>query len=144
MRWAEIFVSILRRKGFKVEHLEKDEGKFSGDDEDILVEGKPIWNFIEELNVSKHELLRDNVMLVTRIFDDRLKSFIKNIVMGKGQEKVEVTHYSYRIEFQARGLPHAHGCLWLSKACLEDFGCQQELDKSPKDVVKLIDSIVCC
>ena len=27
----------------------------------------------------------------------------------------DVEHYSYRIEFQVRGLPHLHGVFWLKE-----------------------------
>ena len=57
-------------------------------------------------------MLRQNVLAVTRYFDMKVKSFIKNIVMG-GDNPMAVILYTYRIEFQKRGHPHAHGCLWI-------------------------------
>ena len=39
---------------------------------------------------------------ITRMFDARVSSFIKNILMGGGRE-VSFKYHSYRVEFQARG-----------------------------------------
>jgi len=60
-----------------------------------------LWKFIEEnLPTSNHALLKDYTFLITRIFDARVKSFIKNILMGSGKDKVPISFYSYRVEFQ--------------------------------------------
>ena len=52
---------------------------------------------------SKHELFKDYTVLITRMFDARVKSFITNILMGGGRN-VPFRYYSYRVEFQARGM----------------------------------------
>ena len=76
------------------------------------VEEISLEEFFETIDESRHELLRQNVLAVTRYFDMKVKSFIKNIVMG-GDNPMAVILYTYRIEFQKRGHPHAHGCLWI-------------------------------
>ena len=81
--------------------------KLKEKEEEITLE-----EFLESINESRHELLKKNVLAVTRYFDMRVKSFIKNIVMG-GTNPMAVILYTYRIEFQKRGHPHAHGCLWI-------------------------------
>ena len=48
-------------------------------------------------------------VLITRIFDHRVKCFMKHVVMAYGPGEPRFTFYSYRVEFQARGLPHIHG-----------------------------------
>ena len=106
MNWSEIFVAILRRKGLKVEYIE-DETGWNGNDENIIVhhnERKDKLNdFLAKMDLTKNQLMKDNVFLITRMFDDRVKSFIKNILMGPGKDKVPFKYYSYRIEIQARG-----------------------------------------
>ncbi len=97
MRWSDCFVSVLRRKGFKIKIPED----WNGDDDKILVEDKPLWDFVDQdLHQSRHELLRDYIFLITRMFDARVKSFISNILMGSGKDKIPISFYSYRIEFQ--------------------------------------------
>ena len=74
-----------------------------GSDDKITVNGEKLWDFIESMETSKHELLKDYILAITRQFDERVKSFIKNILMGPGKDKIAISHYSYRVEFQARG-----------------------------------------
>ena len=103
MRWSEVFVSVLRSKGYNVDYLEDEHG-WNGSDENIFVDGnKKLWDFVSELGMSKHEFLKDSVVLITRQFDERVKSFIKNILMGPGKDKIPIDFYNYRVEFQARG-----------------------------------------
>ena len=47
------------------------------------------------------------------MFDDKVKAFMKNILMNH-----KIAYYTYRIEFQLRGMPHLHGVFWLDKAWL--------------------------
>ena len=57
--------------------------------------------------------MKNDVLTVTRVFDHRVKMFIKHIILGKNQP-MNVKHYSYRVEFQAWGFGHVHGVLWCS------------------------------
>ena len=101
MRWTEVFISIFKKKGYRVEIPDN----WSGDDSEILVEGIELWTYVnEEMSQSKHELFKDYTFLITRLFDARVKSFIKNILMGYGNDKIPFRFYSYRVEFQARGM----------------------------------------
>ena len=107
MNWSEVFVAILRRKGYKVDYIENENG-WDGNDENIIVQDDngveyKLFDFIENMDCTKQQLLKDNVFLITRMFDDRVKSFIKNILMGSGKDKVAIKYYNYRVEIQARG-----------------------------------------
>jgi hypothetical protein len=99
MRWSEIYVSVFKRKNINV-HVPEN---WSGDDDEILVDGKPLWTYVKEMDQSKHELFKDYTLLITRMFDKRVEIFIKEILMGFGKGKVPISYYSYRVEFQARG-----------------------------------------
>ena len=72
----------------------------------------------EELEDSKHELVRGNVVTATRIFHQRVKAFISKIVMCKSNP-LSVKFYTYKVEFQERGAGHIHGTLWLDTKRLE-------------------------
>ena len=61
---------------------------------------------------SKHQLIKDNLLNSTLNFHHRLKMFLKHIVLSNGSS-LTLSHYNYRIEFQLRGAPHAHGTLWM-------------------------------
>ena len=107
MNWSENFVTRLKKKfGSKISirYEKHNKPNWSGDDNDIFVkfgddEEVPLWEFVKTLPDSRYELLRDQVMDTTRIFDNRVKSFIKNILMGPGQE-IPISYYTYRVEFQ--------------------------------------------
>ena len=144
MRWSEVFVSILRRKGYKVEYLEDANGIWDGDDEKIMVEDVKLWDFVESMEQSKHELLKDCTVLLTRHFDARIRSFIKHILMGPGNDKVEFEYYVYRVEMQARGLPHIHGVAWISKKCLQELGIHGQLLDYPEETIMLVDKLMSC
>ena len=108
MRWAEVYLAILRDMGIEsLEIIHGRNGEWNGTDNDILINGKPFWEYINSRKESKSQFLMDYIVLVTRIFDDRVKSFMKHVVMKNG--KPLFSYYSYRVEFQARGLPHIHG-----------------------------------
>ena len=53
-------------------------------------------------NDSKHTQIRKHVLTATRNFDNRLKEFMKYIVMSK-ENPMNKNLFNYRVEFQARG-----------------------------------------
>ena len=116
LRWHDNFAAILRDKGMTIKYKC---GTFNGD-WDYIIEVKsnsgnwiPIEQFIkEELEDSKHELVRGNVVTATRIFHQRVKAFLSKIVLCKSNP-LSVKFYTYKVEFQERGAGHIHGTLWL-------------------------------
>ena len=101
MRWIEVFLSLFKQKGYRVEYP----NNWEGNDEDIQIEGMPLWTYVnDEMSQSKHELFKDYTFLITRLFDARVKSFIFNILMAGGKDKIPFQYYGYRVEFQARGM----------------------------------------
>ena len=143
MRWSEVFLSIFKRHGYDV----VIPGNWSGLDSELLVEGKPLWDYVnQDMSQSKHELFKKYTSLITRHFDARVKSFVNNILMGGGSgDKVPFKWYSYRVEFQARGMPHIHGVAWICPKYLENQGLTGYLcDLSENDLVTLVDKLVTC
>ena len=64
---------------------------------------KPLTKLIEEdVDQSQHELIRGNVVQATRFFDNRVKCFLRDIIMKKSNP-MSVQFYTYKVEFQARG-----------------------------------------
>ena len=97
------------------------------------------------MSESKHDLSKDYTFLITRLFDTRVKSFITNILMGGGR-KVKFSHWSYGVEFQARGMPHIHGVAWIEEESLKKFGIEKQFlcDENEDNVVKLVDELITC
>ena len=114
--------------------------------EECFIDGVPLEDFLrEEKNQSKHDFIRENVLAQTLVFDNRLKNFIKHIVMNS-ESPLSIQYYNYRIEFQLRGAAHAHGTLWVDWAkyfenslkdkCLEDANAEIEADTNLMEAIE--------
>ena len=132
MRWIEVYVCILKNMGISgLEIRHGRDGNWDGSDaevfviDDTLEEPLPLMEYLKNKKMCKNATLMNYIMLITRIFDDRVKSFIKNIVMNSSGNEPSFSYYNYRIEFQARGLPHVHGVLWLDFNWLKHWLYQQ-------------------
>ena len=108
MRWPEIFTSILQDMEIsgKIDgplniDFGTDEDLYEKEDNNITVNGIPLWEFIDKLNLNKPQMLKDEWVLMVRTFDARVKSFIKNVLMA--QSDVPIHHYTFRVEMQQRG-----------------------------------------
>ena len=111
-RWVEVYLCVLRSMGVdKLEVVYGKDGNWNGTDNDILVNGKPFWEFLKSRKETDNDLIANYIVLVTRIFDDRVKNFMKTIVLNNGPDEPNFSYYTFRVEFQARGLPHIHGNL---------------------------------
>ena len=145
MRWIEVYISVLKKKGHDVEILLGTNGKWTGKDEDVLVDGQPLWDFVDSLGQSRQSLLKGHEVLITRHFDNRVKEFVKNIIMGPGKGNVPIVNYNFRVEFQARGMPHIHGVLWIKKEWLaKEGGVHGPLADYPHFIPKLADLTMSC
>ena len=67
----------------------------------VLVNEMTIEEFLST-STTAHEFIRKHTHTATRNFDHRVKTFIKTIVMNSFSP-LNVTEYSYRVEFQMRG-----------------------------------------
>ena len=107
---------------------------------------------------SRHKMILKNVLMETRNFDNRVKEFIKHIIMSK-ENPMNVKIFSYRVEFQARGEAHIQGviCVDFEQKCprnldnkllqsvFQTFKDDENLDeKEEQEVIKYIDTFVTC
>ena len=142
MRWTEVVTSILELGGNEINW---DRWVKDMKDENIMVNGVPLPEFLEGMEITKASLLRDNVLLITRIFDDRVKNFIKHMVMKDGEGQLPVDYFTYRVEFQLRGMAHVHGCLWFNDKFLKPYRDPEDpMRFNPENVGQLIDKISTC
>jgi ATP-dependent DNA helicase PIF1 len=109
-RWPENFVSILRLRGLDVKYEVLSDKIQKTTKTVITVDGTPMEEYLTDHNL--HEMVREEVLTITRSFDHRVHCFINHIVMGKNSP-MKVQFYNYRVEFQLRGAGHIHGVLWL-------------------------------
>ena len=64
----------------------------------------------------KSKWLRQNPVTAARHFQYRLNTFFQIFLKSKAHPLGELVDYAIRIEFQARGSPHAHTILWNKDA----------------------------
>ena len=86
----------------------------------------PFDDFCAKNPILRSEILQKHVVHVTRIFNQRVKSFITNIILRKHSGSIPVKFYTYRVEMQLRGMAHIHGCLWLDPLFLESLSHLEE------------------
>ena len=81
--------------------------------------------------------LRTNPVTAARMFEYRLDTFVRTFLKSTSNPIGHVTEYVIRIEFQARGSPHAHTLFWIKDA--------PKLGYSREDDVKFfIDKYISC
>ena len=141
MHWPDVATSILHTIGRKIvyeEGWEEDQNKIKIE---VEVDGEltlmPLPEYKAKYWRHKSQDYKDNFLLITRIFDNKVKAFVK-LLTGSG----EVEHFAYRIEFQIRGMPHVHGVFWLRKDIMEKYMVDEEYDD--KEITKLIDKWISC
>ena len=127
-RWKEILAAICREFP-DVDSIIYSKNRDGSNLIKVKVKGREgemsLEDYMENcVDESKNEIIKRNVQLITRCFDQRVKSFVKNIIMGPGN-KMKIILYSYRVEFQKRGHAHVHGCLW------------SDIDSMDKDIPNL-------
>ena len=94
MMWPDMIQTIARQSGV---FLTDDDVK------NLSYEERCTW-------------LRLNPVTAVRHFHYRLETFVKHVIMSNAKPLGEVVDYAIRIEFQARGSPHAHTLLWVKNA----------------------------
>lgn len=142
MRWPEVTLAIIHTKVKSISYdpgWEEDENKIIIHIDEEEEEELSLPEYKEKyLNRNKSQFFKDHFLLITRIFDNKVKAFIK-LLTANG----EVGYYSYRIEFQLRGMPHVHGVFWLRQDLIRPF-LNDENEYIDDEVHKLIDKWVSC
>ena len=164
-RWDENFVAILRQKGLKVWYEKGTEVAADSDMSKLSYQPEKIWvqergkeamlldEYIKDENL--HELVRENVLTITRVFDARVHALLSKIVMCSSNP-MKCQYFHYRVEFQLRGAGHVHGVLWVDLKELEKqfegisnvmikLRKAEKLLEADKDVtVRFVDAFVSC
>ena len=155
MRWPEVFVSVLKKLKHRVVYG-LNGAPWTGRDDDIYVivkrknkkgkiEDKPVklWDFVDnDMDKSRYELLKDHTILITRMFNKRVQSFVKNILMKQGKDKINFCYHNFRIEFQLRGLPHIHGVLWINDEWLKAKGWGKNDEDDEKIAIDIANFLI--
>ena len=134
MHWPEVATSVLHSIGKKISY----EAGWEEDETKIKIDGMSLPEYKKKNIRNKTEYFKKHFLLITRIFDNRVKAFIA-LLKATGK----VANYTYRIEFQIRGMPHLHGVFWLKeeeiKPCKDENG-----DYIDEKVSEMIDTWISC
>lgn len=82
----------------------------------------------------KYNWLKRNPVTVAKLFHYRLSVLFHDFLKSTAQPLGEIWDYAIRIEFQARGYPHAHCVMWVKK-------CQSTVNALTALCVTLLTSI---
>ena len=85
----------------------------------------------------KSNWLKRNPVTAARHFQYRLNSLFQGFLKSSAKPLGEIADYAIRIEFQARGSPHAHCVLWVKDA-------PKYMDSPDNAVCDFIDKYVSC
>ena len=95
-KWPEIITALLQAEGNSITF---STSPWDGEEDSIFVNDIPLKEYCAGLN-NKSLLFQENVILITQMFDNRVKAFIKNVFASN--KSYPIKHYSYRIEFQVK------------------------------------------
>ena len=142
--WEDIEVEFFRDDGILEEITiknKKDNSEITKKTRVNLLQFKE-WYF-EQKKTNMRSFLKDHFILITRIFDKKVKDFHTELFTKMG-----IVNYAYRVEFQLRGLPHIHGVAWLDdtelEGCLDEKGIFSNEEDKEVHIKKLIDKWVSC
>ena len=164
MRWPTVLADVFKTIGNGRIKIYYPKGDYDGTPEEITVthvnehgdqeQFNGVWEmnlsdykkwYFEQKKISMTDFLKDHFILITRIFDKRVKDFVAEVM-----KKKDIVNYSYRVEFQMRGLPHIHGVAWLDpekeevKECLDENGLFKEDNDGEKFIINLVDDWIKC
>ena len=111
MRWPEMMAAVLQSKGHKVEFKSDP---WNGQEDDILIDDIPLSEFKKTIS-NMSSFYQDHIVLITLMFDNRVKAFLKSMFGD------DIDHYTYRIEWQMRGMPHLHGIIWIKQSKIKEL-----------------------
>ena len=94
LRFEENFTSLLQDQ-----HISY---VFNDGKEEVRINGLSIDEFLKQ-NTTKHQFIMSNLLTATRNYNQRVKAFIKTIVMN-ACSAMRVKFWNYRVEFQLRGM----------------------------------------
>ena len=79
------------------------------DTSETLIAARPavcdfgILEYLAKTGQKLHEIIHKETFTITRMFDRKVKSLVKNVLMDLGVKGMNLKHFMYRVEFQARG-----------------------------------------
>ena len=120
-RWKENLGTILAKSGMLVEYTNQS-NKLHIKIKNHCEEWMDLDQYLEECPDNLNTYIRQNILTMARYYNQRVKAFLNEIVMGKNNP-MAVHNWTYKTEFGGRGAAHVHGILWLNMNIMENY-CQ--------------------
>ncbi len=106
----------------------------------LISQGKQPMTAEEHKNMTWEDhcrIIMSNPATAARMFQQRVYSFISDVILSPANPIGKVEDYYYRTEFQQRGWPHIHMIVWVKDAPV--------LDQDPDDeIATFIDRYISC
>ena len=146
LRWSVIISCILRKRGHVVVQKKKKWYIDKNDpmDDEITVDGLSLNEYLSKTGQTLREIIMSETFLVTRMFDQRVKKFVKYVLMERGPKGLKLKDFMYRVEFQGRGAPHIHGCAWIKDDVMKSFLEPGTFNYKISELPKLINKFISC
>ncbi|XP_072046834.1 uncharacterized protein [Amphiura filiformis] len=85
----------------------------------LISQGKPPMTEDQHKNMTWEDhcsIIMSNPAAAAKMFQQRVRTYINNVIMSKANPIGNVEDYYYRTEFQQRGWPHIHMVIWVKDA----------------------------
>ena len=105
--------------------------------ETIAAQNGHCVDFHDTSDEERCEWIRSNPVTSVRIFDNKVKLLMSELIKSSANPIGVVTDHFYRVEFQKRGAPHIHVLLWIEGAPVFD-------EDSDSDITAFIDRYISC
>ena len=83
------------------------------------------------------DIIMSNPVAAARMFQQRVHTFINDVIMSEANPIGKVRDFYYRTEFQQRGWPHIHMVVWVENA-------PRYNEESEDEVIEFIDKYISC
>ena len=106
----------------------------------LILQGKPPMSEEQHKNMTweQHcDIIMSNPVAAARMFQQRVYTLIKDVLMSEANPIGKVQDYYYRTEFQQRGWPHIHMVVWVENA-------PRYNEESEDEVIEFIDKYISC
>ena len=106
----------------------------------LISQGKKPMTVEEHNNMTWEEhcnIIMSNPATAARMFQERVYTFINDVILAPANPIGKVEDYYYRTEFQQRGWPHIHMIIWVKDAPVFD-------KDSDNNIANFVDRYISC
>ena len=106
----------------------------------LISQGKQPMTVEQHMNMTWEDhcnIIMSNPAAAAKMFQERVYTFVNNVILSPANPIGKVEDYYYRTEFQQRGWPHIHMIVWVKDAPVFD-------EDPDEEIVEFIDKYISC